>query len=171
MHLPSYSLCVLLLCRAGRGNTSQSLITPPNFCSSCSPFLPPLPSPHPGPQHSLPLCVMQGEHQLGRRNSRPCRGRLLLVAVLHTTPSLCRLFLFSISAAPVFGSVFVFFICLYLDLYFVCICNSWPCRGQLLLVAVLHTTPSLCRLFSFFAASVFYHLGFACHVVLSFDCK
>ena len=53
--LPSYSLCVL--CRAGRGNTSWSLVTP----SAPLVLLFFLPSPHPQTQHSLPLCVMQGE--------------------------------------------------------------------------------------------------------------
>ena len=72
--------------------------------SSCSLlFLPPLPSSHPGT--NTPLGVMLGEHQLGRRNSRPCRGQLLL----HTTLTLCRLFSFSFSAAYVFGSECVFF--------------------------------------------------------------
>ena len=117
---PTQLLLVCVTVMQGRAGEHQ----PKSHNSSCSPCLPPLSSPHPGPKHSLPLCVMQGEHQLGRRNSWPCRGRLLL----HTTPSLCHLF---------FNSYH-----LYLDLYLylssicictcfsicicVCICNSGP---------------------------------------------
>ena len=76
-----------------------------------------------------PLCVMQGEHQLGRRNSGPCRGRLLL----HTTPSLCRLFLFSIFAASVFGSVFVFFVSVFSTVFVLVLVSETfsPARGGL----------------------------------------
>ena len=82
----------------------ESEFLPCCYSSSwCCPFLPaPLCSPLDWPQLSSRLCVMQGEHQLGRRNSGLHRGRLLL----HTTPSLCRLFLVSFFATPVF-SVFV----------------------------------------------------------------
>ena len=78
----------------------SSMLFSSSWCSPCLPA--PLCSPLDWPQPSSRLCVMQGEHQLGRRNSGLHRGRLLL----HTTPSLCRLFLVSFFATPVF-SVFV----------------------------------------------------------------
>ena len=120
------------------------------FSSSwCSPFLPaPLCSPLDWPQLSSRLCVMQGEHQLGRRNSGLHRGRLLL----HTTPSLCRLFLVSFFATPVFSVCICSCICVCICIN-ICICNSGPCRGWTL----VHRVSSLClRLL----ISLLYHLCF-----------